>query len=197
MSEIKIKNKKVCYSESLIDNNYKLDLKYTKPANAHNNAQIVELSITARFNNREQYGKKELEVYIYGKRNERSIYLNGRVSNYDNALNVWVNMVVEDLSEADKDMIQEAVYEITKLSTIFNQKDIQLGADNREIYDQLKDNLEEQKELADKISELKAQYTKLLNDHNLTELEASSFVQLVSEGAEVGTMLNNIKELMR
>lgn len=211
MSEIKIKNKKVSYSEELSGNKYTLKFSYTKPANAHNNAQKFdgELSVfffieeNVRYNGRvretEQETTASSRLYINNKyiltrsylyQGENGAYLSECVS-YTEYNPAFANINI--LTEADGKFIHTMVYEITKNSAVFNLDTITKKAEAQHKVNALADARKKIKEAEQNLKNAREEYAALLESEKLTADEAQLIVELVEGGADAEEVRNTAR----
>ena len=207
--EIKVKNKKVSYTEKLEDNLYTIEASYTKPATRSENAK--EMHIVAMFNfymtdaKTFEANEKKLDAGL-------TIYLNNKYisarSSIGRGLNPsvsgWVSSIeyasayanINTMTEADANLIGELIQLITSNSEVLNFDELRNNIKARDFVYALKENKENEKEARATLAKLKEEYETLLAESNLDSLEASTLVQLVNEGAIASTMLQNITKLM-
>ena len=205
MSEIKIKNKKVSYSEELSGNKYTLKFSYTKPANAHNDAQKFdgELSVfffieeKVRYNGSERETEQETtpssSLYINGKyistrsyiyKGANGAYLSECVSHHEYVLSWSI------LTEADAKFINAMISEITKVSPVFNLDTITKKAEAQHKIDALAAARKKIKEAEQNLENAREEYAALLESEKLTADEAQLMVELVENGADAEEVRN-------
>ena len=201
MSEIKIKNKKVSYSEELSGNKYTLKFSYTKPANAHNNAQKFdgELSVffyvneEVNYRGREQKTTASGSLYINNKhistrsyihQDANGAYLSECVSHHE------YNLHFSILTQADGNFIHTMIYEITKNSAVFNIDTITKKAEAQHKIDALAAARKKIKEAEQNLENAREEYAALLENEKLTADEAQLMVELVEGGADAEEVRN-------
>lgn len=196
MNTIKIKNKLVTYSEELTGNTYKLIFEYIKPANAHNNALKIEGTLDVFFNLEDKisYDKVSKEVRPSGRLYINNKYISTRSSLYTDKnenlyLSEWISAYeygakfssLNILTEADANMINTLIMEITKNSDIFTYKNITPGADAENMRYELKKAFENIKEYYTKFEEAKIIFNELLLKYDLSQGEFDTFICFTDE----------------
>jgi hypothetical protein len=204
---IKVKNKKISYSEKLNDNLYTIEASYIKPATRNEDAKKIQLNIQFNFYMRESNLHYETEqAFDAGL----TIYLNGKYISARSSIGRgltprvagWVSDIEYNssynptLTAADAGVIGELIQAITSVSTILDFDELRTNITARDIVYNLKQNIEDENKARETIAKLKEEYETMLVKYNLTASEASALVLLVDEGAQASTMLNNVTKLM-
>lgn len=205
--EIKVKNKKVNYTEELKDNQYFINASYTKPATRSENAKAINLIIrfdfyitdAKTFEANEKKLDAGLTIYLNNK------YISARSSigrGLTPSVSGWVSAIEygsafsPSMTEADANLIGNLIQLITSTSEVLNFDELRKNIKARDFVYSLKQNKEKENEARATLAKLKEEYETLLAESNLDAFEASTLVQLVDEGAIASTMLQNITKLM-
>lgn len=207
METVKIKNKKVSYSEELQSNVYTINFEYTKPANAHYDAQKMKGEYIYCLNIEEKRDSNGLHKVPggWGRLN-----LNGKNISTRDSLRVdgeavtlwaWVShyeiSTFNALTEADAETISKILEEVSKTSCLFTLANITERAQAFEMVGELKEAAQNIKELKEKLAEAEAAAASLLGVYDVTEEQAAMIIQLTSDGLPVESIRATVKELTR
>ena len=187
--DIKIKNKKVSYTDMLQDNRYTIEASYTKPATRSENAKAM--NIKAEFN------FYMVEAPTYGNARDKkidgglTIHLNGKYISARSSIGSGLTPSVRGfisyieyegkftptLTKADAELISDLIETVASNSEVLNFNELRNNINARDYVYALKQNKENEKEARATLAKLKEEYETLLAESNLDSLEASTLVQ--------------------
>jgi hypothetical protein len=206
MKQIKIKNKLISYTEQIESNEYTIKFSYTKPANAHNDAQkmdgVLTFFVTKEKDTR--HSGHVLKLAGWGR-----LFVNGKhISTHDTiitntngqpGLSVWTNdynYSFSNITKADAYLLSDIIRKITSDSEIFTIENLTPRADTYDMIQALNEAFSDVKELKRKLIEVEEKKAETIARYQLTNAEAETMLTLYTDGLPVDTLRETVRQLL-